>query len=185
MQHVMLDIETLGTNSYAPILSIGAVKFDPNDGLPNNGSRSRDRWECFHVGIELDSCLRRGLKPDAKTIEWWFDPARADAREAMIKLEKVDILAALDGFESWIIPGTCIWGNGSDFDNVILANAYKVCDRDTPWDFRHNRCFRTFKSLALDIMLSRHPGVYHSALDDAKFQVEWFWAIREKLGITF
>ena len=27
--HVMIDLETMGTGSYAAIISIGAVKFDP------------------------------------------------------------------------------------------------------------------------------------------------------------
>lgn len=32
MNHLMIDLETMGSGPYAPIISIGAVFFDPNTG---------------------------------------------------------------------------------------------------------------------------------------------------------
>ena len=32
MNHLMVDLETMGNGPYAPVISIGAVFFDPNTG---------------------------------------------------------------------------------------------------------------------------------------------------------
>lgn len=64
-----------------------------------------------------------------------------------------------------------LWGNGSDFDNVILASAYRSCNLEVPWKFWNNRCYRTVKALRPDIKIHR-SGTYHNALDDAVSQAE-------------
>lgn len=53
MKHIMLDIETMGNQSYSSILSIGAVKFDLNTG---------ETGDEFYTTIDLKSCLDLGLK---------------------------------------------------------------------------------------------------------------------------
>ena len=45
MQHVMVDIETLGTGPDAVIKSLGAVDFDPQTGEIGT--------DCFHQVVEL------------------------------------------------------------------------------------------------------------------------------------
>ncbi len=36
MNHLMVDLETMGNGPYAPVISIGAVFFDPNTGNDSN-----------------------------------------------------------------------------------------------------------------------------------------------------
>jgi exodeoxyribonuclease VIII len=67
--------------------------------------------------------------------------------------------------------GLKVWGNGSDFDNAILAACYAAVGQPLPWDFWHNRCYRTLKALRPELKLQRQ-GTYHNALDDAKTQAQ-------------
>jgi exodeoxyribonuclease VIII len=173
-QHVMIDLETMGTGSYAPILSIGAVKFEPR---LNAEMAVID--EEFHVGINLESCIKAGLRPEADTINWWLDPDRDAARRAMHALPKVDLFDALDGFAKWYGPKPLpTWGNGAAFDNVLMVNAYKQVALPCPWTFKEDRCFRTLRALS-PIAAPERAGheTAHDALSDARYQVQWLRAI--------
>jgi len=64
-----------------------------------------------------------------------------------------------------------IWGNGADFDNGLLAQAYRVCQLSLPWSYRDHRCYRTIKSFHQDIPFVK-PAVAHGALHDARAQAE-------------
>lgn len=184
--HIMVDLETLGTNTDAHILSIGAAAFD------KNGLIGR-----FSVGITPQSCAQAGLKIDAETVTWWLDQTALNS-EAWVewsKLEKVDLWEALDGFWQWTrcpweevpldpvdLTKTQIWGNGATFDNMILRNAYKACGLEYPVPFYQDKCYRTLKGLAPQIKLKR-VGTHHSAVDDAVSQAIHAIEICEHLGI--
>jgi exodeoxyribonuclease VIII len=100
----------------------------------------------------------------------------------------VSLHAALDGFTDWLRSLSNderdfrIWGNGSDFDNALLRQAYEVAKRDVPWDFRHNRCFRTLRSL-LTLEDGHYLGTAHTALADAENQATRANQIVRRLGI--
>jgi DNA polymerase III epsilon subunit-like protein len=84
---VMVDIETLGLDPGAAILSIGAVRFD-TDGL----------GATFERNIGLESCQEAGLTIDAGTLEWWLQQD-ADAQHVLTGGESlVDALEALAEF---------------------------------------------------------------------------------------
>lgn len=146
--NVMLDLETLGFNSNAPILSIGAVEFD-NYGL----------YRSFYVEIDLQSCLDAGLKPDASTILWW------QGRDNFPR-GQVNLAQALVDFRAWYPKGATIWSNGAAFDIPILASAYKAVGNTAPWEVWNTRCYRTAKAL-LGLPNLRND---HNALNDAKNQ---------------
>lgn len=78
--------------------------------------------------------------------------------------------------------GVRVWGNGSDFDNVILRNAYAAIGSTYPWRYNDNMCYRTIKNLAPDVKMARQ-GVHHNALDDARSQALHLIAICNHLGI--
>lgn len=170
MNHVMIDLETMGTGSHAAILSIGAAKFDRDNGITDT----------FHVGVALESNRQFGRVIDASTVMWWMEPDRAEAREVYLALDKVDLFEALDGFATWFgdesgIAG--VWGNGASFDNVILRNAYEAAQLDCPWTYGLDRCFRTMKTEHPHILAPTRDGVHHSALDDAIYQAAWLLTI--------
>lgn len=175
MQHVMLDLETFGNGSTASIISIGAVKFDPNTMTRVDDS--------FYVAVDPESCAQYGLKIDAGTILWWMQPDQTGAREDWLKTEKLDLASALEGFAMWFGANSMpVWGNGATFDNVILRNAYQVTGLECPWSFRHDRCYRTFKSIAPAVEMQR-VGQYHNVVDDAISQAHHLQDIVAHIGL--
>lgn len=160
-EHVMIDLETLGTSHDAVILSIGAVKFDPETNTIS------DR---FHVGVEPESCVQWGLRMDPKTVMWWMGFEREAARNRLVAMQKLDLPTVLEGFQMWYgLQSLPTWGNGATFDNVILRTAYEKLEMPCPWQFWDDRCYRTMKNLRPDIKLQR-VGVLHDALEDATSQ---------------
>lgn len=167
MKNIMVDLETLGTVPGCAILSIGAVDFS-EDGV---GSKE------FYQPIWTESCNEVFMSQSASTISWWkrqSPEARKVFDDCQDKKRSVPIKAALASFGVYVQSfgkDVQVWGNGSDFDNAILAVAYDLCDMPLPWRFTNNRCYRTLKSLHPDLQLHR-TGTYHNALDDAKTQAE-------------
>ena len=47
---------------------------------------------------------------------------------------------ALQSLAVFLGENAILWGNGSDFDNAILANAYRAIGQQQPWKFWNNRC---------------------------------------------
>lgn len=149
-EKTMVDIESLGLSSNATILSIGAVKFSL-DGL----------GEEFYMVINFDN----SREIDAETVKWWMKQA-PEAKSAIFNAEAFPAKIVLEMFSDFAKDSE-IWGNGSDFDNVVLANAFE--QQGLKWNHRANRCYRTLKSLVPQFELKR-IGVHHNALDDAKSQ---------------
>ena len=152
----MLDIETMGTGSNAAIVSIGAVRFD------DNGVTDK-----FDKVVNLTSCLFAGFDINQETIDWWRKQS-TKAQKTLLR-RSVSISRVLTEFSDWIGEDAVVWGNGSDFDNVILSNAYKVMEKELPWKFYKNRCYRSVKALYPDIEIKR-VGTHHNAVDDAESQ---------------
>lgn len=160
-EHVMIDLETLGTGHDAVILSIGAVKFDPE------GNTIGER---FHCGIDPESAVRFGQKMDPKTVMWWMGFERDAARARLMTMQKLDLPTVLEGFQMWYgMKSLPTWGNGATFDNVILRHAYTLLELPCPWGFWDDRCYRTIKNLRPDIPMQR-VGTLHDALEDAVSQ---------------
>lgn len=158
---IMLDLETMGNGSNAAIIAIGAVKFNL-DGI----------FDTFYDMISLDSAVRVGLDIDPDTVIWWMKQ-NEDARSIFNSNLVSPIRGVLAGFSKWIYsPDTEIWGNGVDFDNVVLANAYKKCGIPLPWNFRYNRCYRTIKNMYDAYEIDDTAGTKHCAIDDAKSQAK-------------
>lgn len=160
---VMLDIETLSTDPRATILSIGAVKFDAT-GVTD---------DTFYTTINLadQKSIGRIVSPD--TIDWWKNRTR-EAQQVIRDAKSSDhtLKDALTSFSMWFgrksLP---TWGNGSDFDNVIVQTAYEDVKMVPPWKFWHNRCYRTMKNV-FDISEPERVGTHHNALDDAIHQAK-------------
>jgi len=163
---VMVDLETLGQTPGCVILSIGAVAFNPR--LTELGP------ELYSV-INTKSCQASGLTEDESTKAWWNVQApearavieEAEKSEVMLEHALIDLRTYLDQFGLSCVR---VWGNGSDFDNAILACAYRAAGLEFPWKFWNNRCYRTLKELKRSRSPNKRHGTYHNALDDAKTQ---------------
>jgi hypothetical protein len=165
MGHIMLDLETMGTDNDSVICSIGAVEFDIN-----TGATGRE----FYAKIDIQSCLDIGLKVTGSTILFWMKQSE-EARRELYDAKGEQINSVLMKFSEFVnlVGNDCqIWGNSNRFDMGILQTAYTKCYYKIPWDFRKERDVRTLVSFRPEIQ-KNYPsyGVAHSPVDDCKYQI--------------
>lgn len=163
MKNMMMDLETMGLAPGCAVLSIGAVRFSVQDGLGDE----------FYAPIRLESCCAAGLTEDPSTRDWW-ERQNPEAKKLLRIVERKgtpSLKTVLKRFAAFVqyVPSTLMWGNGADFDNPILAAAYRSVGLPQPWGPFNGRCYRTLKNIAPGPKLAR-VGTYHNALDDAKSQ---------------
>jgi hypothetical protein len=174
-EHLMLDIETMGSESYSAIVSIAAVEFDIETG---------ETGQTFKQNIFLDSCLKAGLNVDGNTIMWWMSQSD-EARNSLVGIGISNLESALKSFSEFFHWDYCVWGNSARFDCGILQNAYNKVGKKIPWDFRKERCVRTLVSFNPELKASiERDGVAHDALDDCLYQIKYCTAIWNSLKRT-
>ncbi len=186
MNHLMLDLETMGSKPNAAIVEIGAVFFNPATG---------DLGSEFHATVDLNSDMAAGAVVDGNTVLWWLKQS-SEARSALISDKVITIRAALLELSNFVslnfVNGdtptdpVTVWGNGATFDNVILRSAYSRCGMEPFWKYFHDRDVRTIVELGRAIGFDpKHDmpfdGVQHSALADAKHQAKYVSAIWQRL----
>ncbi len=178
--HLMIDLETMGTNTNAPIVVIGAVFFDPQTG---------EIGPVFYIVISLTDAMNTGAVPDGGTIEWWLKQS-SEARAAILT-DQVKLKDALSQFRKFINEYSDekfvqVWGNGATFDNAILRTSYERLDIPCPWRYHNDRDVRTIVELGKTIDFDARTvipfeGVRHNALDDTRHQAKYVTATIQKL----
>lgn len=168
--HVMIDIETMAVSPDAAICAIGACAFDP--AAPGDGLIPDGRGEWYRV-VSLDDAIRQGGRVDGSTIIWWLQQHVTAQGELCGRAESM--LVALSSLSDWMrgIGMAQVWGNGADFDLVVLGTAYRRAAIAAPWSYRQVRCYRTLRELTrgqVDLPAMRTAEVQHRALDDARYQ---------------
>ncbi len=181
--HLMVDLETMGKKPGAPIVSMGAIFFDPASG--ETGAE-------YYQVINLESSMSFGARPDASTILWWMKQS-PEARSAIVVDDTVGLVEALEQFLDFIAENAAngsknvqLWGNGCSFDCSLLEAAFELAD--TPFLIPHwnYRDVRTVVELGKAVGLnSRYDipfeGDQHNALADARHQVKYVSAIWQRL----
>ncbi|GDB99437.1 exonuclease [Escherichia coli] len=175
--HLMIDLETMGKNPDAPIISIGAIFFDPQTG---------DMGPEFSKTIDLDTA---GGVIDRDTIKWWLKQSR-EAQSALLT-DEIPLDDALLQLREFIDENSGeffvqVWGNGANFDNVILRRSYERQGIPCPWRYCNDRDVRTIVELGKAIDFDARTaipfeGERHNALDDARHQAKYVSAIWQKL----
>ena len=174
MINIMLDLETMGTMPNSAIVAIGAVKFSLEEGIGDK----------FYEVITLDSSMKKGFDVEASTIKWWMRQSD-DARKEIFG-KGMAVKDTLIKFQEYMGKNTSniqMWGNGSDFDNVILGNAFRAYGVTAPWPYHGNRCFRTIKS-SFDKLDVANLGTAHNALHDAEYQATYLTALVKKHNLS-
>lgn len=176
----MLDLETMGNGTKSVVVAIGAVYFDPEDGLMGDQ---------FYMSVsDWHEQVRRGCIMDASTVRWWLGGEETSpnqgARDALF-VNQVPTVQALAAFHSYMeVNGSRndvkVWGNGVDFDNVILRHLFTAFDMPCPWKYPNSRCFRTLKN-EFPVDRPGFAGDKHNALSDAINQAEWACKIYKAL----
>ncbi|MGE0913973.1 3'-5' exoribonuclease, partial [Escherichia coli] len=175
--HLMIDLETMGKNPDAPIISIGAIFFDPQTG---------DMGPEFSKTIDLNTA---GGVIDRDVIKWWLKQSR-EAQSA-IMTDEIPLDDALLQLREFIDENSGeffvqVWGNGANFDNTILRRSYERQGIPCPWRYYNDRDVRTIVELGKAIDFDARTaipfeGERHNALDDARYQAKYVSAIWQKL----
>ncbi|HDX6790032.1 TPA: 3'-5' exoribonuclease, partial [Escherichia coli] len=175
--HLMIDLETMGKNPDAPIISIGAIFFDPQTG---------DMGPEFSKTIDLETT---GGVIDRDTIKWWLKQSR-EAQSAILT-DEIPLDDALLQLREFIAENSGeffvqVWGNGANFDNVILRRSYERQGIPCPWRYHNDRDVRTIVELGKATDFDARTaipfeGERHNALDDARYQAKYVSAIWQKL----
>uniref|UniRef100_UPI00101CB4C2 exonuclease n=1 Tax=Escherichia coli TaxID=562 RepID=UPI00101CB4C2 len=178
--HLSVDLETMGANTNAPIVVIGAVFFDPETG---------EIGPVFYIVISLTDAMNTGAVPDGGTIEWWLKQS-SEARAAILT-DQVKMKDALLRFREFVNEHSDekfvqVWGNGATFDNAILRTSYERLDIPCPWHYSNDRDVRTIVEMGKITDFNARSvipfeGVRHNALDDALHQAKYVTATIQKL----
>jgi hypothetical protein len=172
MEHLMLDIETLDTQSSAVVLSVGWVCFD-----------EFNLGDAHEMALDIDEQLDMARTISGDTLKWWMGQSEM-AREQAFDPSTVYSINDLEDRLTTIIQ-TCgikhVWSHGPAFDIATL----KSLMRAEPWDFRSLRDTRTLAMLAPNIARVK-PVTAHSAADDAVAQAKWVQAMLTSIkGLEF
>ena len=175
----VVDLETLGKGPRAVIGEIGVVIVDVERLVAVDE---------FYCRVDIGQPRER----DDSTLAWW-ERQRIDSPlawkemfAAPNRLFIADALNALKRFLSRHFPCAIaveLMGNGPEFDNVILDNAYQQWGVELPWSFRGNQSLRTvvlMGRLLLDIdpkFQIEFDGIRHHALHDARHEATYLISI--------
>jgi len=161
--HVMIDLETMGTSPDCVVLSLGAVPFSLTDKTVGHNH-----------GIKMypnkEEQIQGGRSCDDDTVKWWErqeEAARMDWEKGQKVAHSVEEFEMR--FKAWLNGACCamkyrfVWSHGSCFDIIILENLFR---NGVPWKFWNIRDTRTLFHLK-DVKPNRTEGVHHDPLDDA------------------
>ncbi|HFE7433331.1 3'-5' exoribonuclease [Salmonella enterica] len=182
MNHLMIDLETMGKKTNAPIVSIGGVFFDP---------QSSEIGPEFYTAVSLESAMKQGAVPDGDTILWWMRQS-PEARSAICVDNAMPISEVLLKLNKFIacnadnVKYLKVWGNGATFDNVILRGAFERASLPCLWHFSNDHDVRTIVTLGRAVGFDPKrdmpfEGDMHNALADARHQAKYVSAIWQKL----
>jgi exodeoxyribonuclease VIII len=170
MTHIMIDVETLGTNNDSQILSIGACEFTSSGAIKNK----------FYMVVKLEDSVHVKVTPG--TLKFWATQGQelANLLNDPNAEHIMFVLGALSRHFNW--DGASLWANGTKFDIGMLEELYKTNNLVIPWKYNSDRCMRTIKQFAGKIDIS-FEGKPHHALDDAVWQALYVSIACAKLGL--
>ena len=160
--HAMIDLETLGTGPDCVVLTIGGVKFNPNEiSTPHNE---------FYYRFDVDEQLAKGRTTLDSTLEWWGKQEKSVREEALGDEGRTPVLDVLKHLNKWCVGVDVIWCQGPAFDIVILEHMYRQYQHHVPWPFWKIRDSRTLFSIMPSDPRKEIEFDAHNALEDCKVQ---------------
>lgn len=192
---VMIDLETLGTQQDAVILTMGVQMFDlSSEYIWPEGEITdpvtKNRIPCaINIKIDVDQQLSIGRTVDENTIEWWSKQTSEAQQEAFDPCDRIPLPQALQILSDMIAAGSgpqkksVVWSKGPTFDIVMLEHAYKQAGLRTPWVYWNVRDARTVYSLCPNIDVRANGPISHRALDDCRQQINILHKCYQQLGL--
>jgi exodeoxyribonuclease VIII len=176
------DLETMGRDNNAIITSIGAASWNKDEEIITSS---------FHVVLDWKKAMEEHpgvFSTTEATIQFWSEQSE-DAKTELngtMPLEE-----GLKLFRDWWLencdPNTKIWGNGVEFDVIILEYAMSYFGIEIPWTFRDREHMRTIVNIG-KYYLGINPkedlpfeGELHVSVDDAIHQAKVILEIQKEL----
>lgn len=163
-EHVMIDIEALGSGPASSIMQIAAAKFIPKTG------RVTSSFNTYIKGVDG--------KVDTDTLLWWLQQPSAKDIGYNIEKHGVPLFDALTNFSKWFsIPHENdplklpFWAHGTDYDISNLNSAFIFTGIKAPWRYSNARDCRTLYALKGKPTIER-SGIHHNAYDDVMHQIK-------------
>ena len=116
----VVDIETLGANPHAPVISIGVTILQAQ-------TSAIDTFE-FGININEYETSADVFVADQSTLDWWEEKEGSKAYEAAFS-GKLSIVEACNALRETYIQYKCkeVWANHPHFDITILDILFKHC----------------------------------------------------------
>lgn len=175
-KHVMVDIETMGTDRDAAVLAIGVVPFN----LHREACLVALPFEMWVGRTSLAANLALGRAVDGSTIEWWLRQSDAARAALLVEPRYLSVHQMASSLRSFLVcglmdPDLHVWAKPPQFDLEILRSLFKDVVVDWPCSRRLERDSRPLLDLAKlngwDECFPS-PTVEHGALEDAVEQAE-------------
>lgn len=184
----MLDIETLGTDPGAVILSIAAVEFDLETGKTGKE---------FYSKIQLEDSIKHGFEINPATLKWWLEQDPEVLKENITIPKGTEDLCTVKAVMSELIahfeyvyaPKVHVWGNSNRFDMGILIPYLRIITDKPIWKYSNERDVRTLVSFNPDIkgevlaQAKKDNLDLHNPIIDCKLQIEYCSKIYNSLKL--
>lgn len=169
----MIDLETLDVSPRAVVLSIGAIVFD---------FKRMQTLRTYEATLQLEDQTATGRTVKTSTVHWWLE----QSSEARLAITSPDALARksisydlmLKELKSFLPSDGFVTAKPAMFDLAILSDMH---GGDL---FRHRRGF-DMHTLCCVVDPNRElcpkNALAHSALADARWQLEWLVNIVKKM----
>lgn len=160
MNHIVIDIETLGINAGCPIIQIGAVHVKDGE--------ITDTFNCYP---QLENQLLEGFRIETDTLRWWLK--HAVQLDKIFSEQNVILKTCLNAFIDFIQwTNVLYWGCSPSFDLDILAYAMRHYGFNVPWMYWQERDIRTIRNEAFIGDFKPKNDYPHDALADATEEAE-------------
>jgi exodeoxyribonuclease VIII len=172
---VMLDLETMGFQHNAVVLTLGCVKFDPYT--------LQDPYDPLYLRFNVDEQTGLGRVIDDSTMEWWAKQPQSAQDEAFgddgDRISMDDVTKQLN---KYLVGVDKIWAQGPLFDIDIMANFYKMIGKPVPWEYWQIRDSRTISDMGNYSAKTGNKDA-HNALADAYSQAVGVQQIYRQCGV--
>ena len=164
--HAMIDLETMCTLPTAQVLTIGAVKFDPNS--------DRGPYDEFYLRFDIDEQDKLGRTASQDTMDnFWAKQTPEVIEEAFSEKDRLPVEQVLYSLRKWLVGVDNIWTQGN-FDGPILEDMYRQLNMPVPWAFwQIDNCRSVFKLMPSDPR-KKYVFTAHNALEDSRIQAKAF-----------
>lgn len=158
-RHIAIDIETLSAAKDAATFAIGYAVFSAEEGILTSNN----------LLLSMEEALQLGVK-DASTTNWWNGMLDRFVMQCNGKMKVTEAMSYLQQvFASYNI--THAWGNGPDFDMVIIDDKCAKTGSKVPWKYWNVQSIRTIKA-SFGEPVRKDNNRTHIAQYDAEYEAE-------------